>query len=283
MLQIIFKKLLNEVNDSSNNINNYFRFFNIYNDSFYSKINNLSNNNIFIYIVIGFFIFVFLNFFKLEIKHLIALIISVMVIIYLFQKDYLDFTNYIKDNSTKIKFLNKLLFNDTNWNYADVQGDFLTLNKQYKKSYLYLNPLIVDFFYDIRDLSQYNINNYVNCLGKVNNIIGINQQVSRNSYDPFIEYPNAILYREEALNALAAIIYNLPSSYVLDTKLYDAVSKLQELLNAHILDIGAICKYKNETNGINNSSIPDDMISDKDYIKDNDTKSVGYNNSYNLY
>ena len=102
-MEIIFKKLLNELNDSSNNINNYFRFFNIYNDSFYSKLNSLSNNSIFIYIIIGFFIFVFFNFFKLETKHLIALIISVMVIIYLFQKDYLDFTNYIKDNSNKIK------------------------------------------------------------------------------------------------------------------------------------------------------------------------------------
>ena len=206
-----------------------------------------------------------------------------MVIIYLFQKDYLDFTNYIKDNSNKIKFLNKLLFNDTNWNYADTQGDFLTLNKQYQKSYLYLNPLIVDFFYNIREFTQYNINNYTECLRNVNNIIGINQQVSRNLYNPFLDYTTAILFRDNALNALSAIIYNIPSTIILDDKLYNSVTELQELLNAHILDIGAICKYKNEKDGIDNSSMPDDIISDKDYIKENDTNSVGYNNSYNLY
>ena len=283
MLEIIFKKLLNELNDSSNNINNYFRFFNIYNDSFYSKLNSLSNNSIFIYVIIGFFIFVFFNFFKLETKHLIALIISVMVIIYLFQKDYLDFTNYIKDNSNKIKFLNKLLFNDTNWNYADTQGDFLTLNKQYQKSYLYLNPLIVDFFYNIREFTQYNISNYTECLRNVNNIIGINQQVSRNLYNPFLDYTTAILFRDNALNALSAIILNIPSTIILDDKLYNSVTELQELLNAHILDIGAICKYKNEKDGIDNSSMPDDIINNKDYIKENDTNSIGYNNSYNLY
>lgn len=282
-MEIIFKKLLNELNDSSNNINNYFRFFNIYNDSFYSKLNSLSNNSIFIYIIIGFFIFVFFNFFKLETKHLIALIISVMVIIYLFQKDYLDFTNYIKDNSNKIKFLNKLLFNDTNWNYADIQGDFLSLNKPYQKSYLYLNPLIVDFFYNIREFTQYNINSYTECLKNVNNIIGLNQQVSRKLYNPYLDYTTAILFRENALNALSSIIYNIPSTIILDNKLYDSVNNLQELLNAHILDIGAICKYKNEKEGIDNYSMPDDIISDKDYIKGNDIKSVGYNSSYNMY
>ncbi len=282
MSDFVFSRLLSDSNEASKNINNYFDKFDNYNSNIYQILNQIPSDNLIIYIFIIGFIFFLFNFYEVKLNHLMTLFISILVIGYLIQKDFGDFNKYTETKKDQLKFLNKLCFDGTLWrNFGP--NNTMNIIPKVSESYLYLNPLIVELFYNIREFTQYNLASYVGTLLHVNNVMGIHQQMKMGLADPFA---NLDLAKEEigkAMNSLESLIYKLPISDVSENKYVSAKNLLQSILTRYVIEMEDICERVNKTDGLNIYSKPSDQLDSVFDVPANDMNTRDYNPSYNLY
>jgi hypothetical protein len=169
------------------------------------------------------------------------------------------------------------------WDYERETNIIIKPLNSNNKSYLYLNPLIVQFFYNIREYSQYNISSYINSLIYSNNVIAYDYQTKLGLSNGYENYTVAIEEVRKALNELNSVIYNLPSSIVTYNKFGDSIKMLHSLLNQHITNMANIFKDKNKTTDINLHNMPDNFYDDYFQISANDTREKGYISTFNMY
>jgi hypothetical protein len=94
MEDIIFKNVLDNINKTSNNINNYFDNADTYNTNIYDIIKKLPKSNIIIYIFIVFILFNFFARLNIRLNEVLVTLISFVLIYFLIKKDYSDFIEY---------------------------------------------------------------------------------------------------------------------------------------------------------------------------------------------
>jgi len=281
MTSIIFQNIYDKINNASENINYYFNDLDLYNKNIFTLFDRLPKKYLLIYILIIFLIFNFISRFNIRLNELFALFISIIVIYYLMEKDYTSFILFANTKKRQLKFLHKLMFDNNDW---------ITITNNYfiakpfnspEKSYLYLNPLIIQFFYNIKNYSSFNISSFVNSLFHCNNIIGIEYEISIGLNRDYLNYENAIYEKDNALNELSSVIYNLPNAEL--NKYKDAIKILQSLLLSHIYNISELIKNKNKLNEITVETMPDDSYETNFKIKCDDTHTLGYMSVFNLY
>jgi hypothetical protein len=175
------------------------------------------------------------------------------------------------------------MFEDYTWDFEKENNLLLKPINSNNKSYLYLNPLIVEFFYNIRNYSQYNISSYVNSLLHTNNVIGIDYQSRIGLYNKYDNYEVAITESKKALNELNSIIYNLPSSLISYNKFKDSIKILHGLLNQHLRKISILFKNTNKLEDINIEKMPDNFYDSNFFISSDDTKTKEYISTFNMY
>jgi hypothetical protein len=176
MSSIIFKNIIDKINTSSDNINNYFENIDSYNTNIYDILTKLPKSNIIIYIFIIFCIYNFISRIKIRLNELLSYLVCLVVVYLLANKDYKEFINYTNIKKDQINFINNLIFNGKIWKYVKKNNIFIESLNLTEKSYLYLNPAIVEFFYNLRLFSKYNISSYVNSIIHCNNIIKIDYE-----------------------------------------------------------------------------------------------------------
>jgi hypothetical protein len=281
MDNIIFKNIYDKVSSSTSNINNYFDNIDYYNTNIYDILYKIPKYNIIIYIFVIAIIYNFINRLKIRLNEILTFVFCLLIIYLLIKKDYTEFIKYTQYKKSQLNFLHKLIFNKE-FEYT-TQNNILIKPISVEKSYLYLNPVIVELFYNIRIYSQYNISSYINSIIHCNNVIALEYQ-SKNILDKkYMNYEIAIDESKKALNEFSSIIYNLPldkSSYII---FKNTIKKLHQLLNKHIKVIGEIFKSHNKVNDINMFSMPDNFYDNYFSIMDNDTNTYNYNSTYNLY
>lgn len=282
MENIIFQNVIDKVNTASENVTNYFDKIDYYDNNIYNLITKLPKSNIIIYIFIIFFIFNFISRLEIRLNEILVWIICLVLIYILLKKDYTDFIDYTIIKKNQLKFLHKLMFNGP-WDYERETNIIIKPLNSNNKSYLYLNPLIVQFFYNIREYSQYNISSYVNSLIHCNNVIAYDYQSKLGLSNGYENYTVAIEEVKKALNELNSVIYNLPSSIVTYNKFGDSIKMLHSLLNQHITNMANIFKDKNKTTDINLHNMPDNFYDNYFKISANDTREKGYISTFNMY
>lgn len=279
----IFKNLLNKINNSSDDINSYFKNYDLYNTNIYDILSKIPKYNIVVYIFIVFLIYNFINKLEIRLNEILVWIICILLIYLLINKDYTQFIQYTIVKKNQLEFLHKLMFDDYTWDYEKNNNLLLKPTNSDNKSYLYLNPLIVEFFYNIRNYSQYNISSYVNSLLHTNNVIGFEYESRIGLNNKYDNYEVAVVETKKALNELNSLIYNLPSSLPSYNKFKDSIKILHGLLNQHLVDMSIIFKNTNKLSDINFEKMPDDFYDNNFLISPDDTKTKGYISTYNMY
>jgi hypothetical protein len=279
----IFKNLLTKINNSSDDINTYFKNSDLYNTNIYDILTKIPKYNIIIYIFIIFLIYNFINKLEIRLNEILVWIICILLIYFLIKKDYTQFIKYTIVKKNQLEFLHKLMFDDYTWDYEKKNNLLLKPINTDNKSYLYLNPLIIDFFYNIREYSQYNISSFVNSLLHSNNVIGFEYESKIGLNNKYDNYEVAILESKKALNELNSIIYNLPSTLITYNKFKDSIKVLHSLLNQHLIDMSILFKNKNKLDDINVEKMPDNFYDYNFLISSDDTKTKDYISTYNMY
>lgn len=282
MSDFVFARMYDDTAKATRNINNYFEKFEIYNSNLYQILNQIPQYNIVQYLFIGAIIYFIFSFYNIEIKHLFILFISILIIGYLIQKDFGDFNQYISFKKDQLRFINKLCF-DGEYFQNFGPKDNMNIFPQIKKSYLYRNPLIVEFYYNLREFTQYNLSAYVSSILHTNNIMALHHQIKTGVLNPFANVDIIKNEMTESLNAFSSLIYKAPDSPISTNKLKNSVDALQSLLLFYIIEVEEICQKKNKNIGLNYLSKPDDQLNTQFEVHPNDTKTREYNSVYNLY
>jgi hypothetical protein len=210
-----------------------------------------------------------------------ALLISIIVIYYLMEKDYTSFILFTNEKKKQLKFLHTLMFDNENW---IIMTNNYFISKPFnspEKSYLYLNPLIVQLFYNIKNYSSFNISSYVNSLFHCNNILGIEYEISIGLNRDYLNYNTAVCEKDNALNELSSVIYNIPHAEM--GKYRSSIKILHSLLVTHLYNISQLLKNKNELTNISVDSMPNDFYEVNFIIKNDDTHTPQYMSAFNLY
>jgi hypothetical protein len=218
MASVIFQNIVDKINTSSENINNYFGHIDSYDNNMYNIISKIPKYNLIVYIFIVLVIYAFVNNLNIRLNEILTWIVCVIVLYFLIKKDYSDFISYTNDKSIQLKFLHAFMFEGKDFDYAKENNIIIKPVDSIQKSYLYLNPLIVQLFYNLREYSQYNISSYTNALIHSNNIIGLEYQARIGLDRKYYNYEQAVDELRKALNEINAVIYNLPSTIVSYTK-----------------------------------------------------------------
>ena len=147
MSNLIFNNLFDKIGDSSNYINTFFDDFGYYNNTIYELLSKLPSHQIVTYFFIILLIYSFISKLNIRTNEILAFLVSCVVIYYLIQKDFNGFIDFTKANKNQLKFLNKIMF-DKKYNFeSNIGNRFLKPKDLTEESYLYLSPIIINFFW----------------------------------------------------------------------------------------------------------------------------------------
>jgi len=275
---LVRKQLLNNNTDLlKKDIENLFD-----NVSNFTLFNIIGKNDLYKVGIILFFIFGWFIRQDLKSGTLVGVIVLSIAFYIYYTYKYDDIKSYSIDKQQKTRFLDILL---SNTNYYPVEGNvfyddnYLNFRDFKQKSFLYLNPAMVDFFYNNRELITYSYLNYVKTLQTVNAIIILNQELLAGVNNRGNQYENFLGLRDMALNYFQAIITTLPSAKATNRKYQDALNILQELLQKMVENIQKKIEIQNEQSGVNTEYYP----IYRGGAKPNDTSSYGYNAHFNVF
>ncbi len=277
-----FPRMFDETSRASKNINNFFDNIGFYNNNTYDILNDIPQGDIIKYVFMVGLIFFVISFYEIKLNHILVIILSFIIIGFLIQRDHKSFIKFTKTKKDQLNFIHKLVFDGENLMSAG-PSDEMNIKPAIQKSYLYLNPVIVEFYYNIREFSQYNMSAYVNSILHVNNVIRLHNDAKIGINNPFANLDVLKDEVEKSLNALESIIYMIPSSPIAENKSAKSLDVLQSILSKYIIEMEDFCEKYNDINGLTIYSKPNDRLDSTFDVCANDTKSPGYNASYNLY
>ncbi len=283
--KIILKKVYAENDKASSNINAYFDNFSLYNYSLYDQLNHISQEYIVYYLFFGLLLFAFFHRLSIQPSHILAFFVFMIIIYYFIQKNYGDFIQFTKTKKGQLNFLNEMLMNSSsNWSIHN-NLDQMNIKPELRQSYLHYNPYIVQFYYNTREMSIYNIETYVDSLTHCNNMLGLLVQMRNNLENPFQDYKSAIEEYKKCINAFKSLVFKSPGGKSGNKKLNDSIHTLQTLLMGVLKEMEMICKNVNKLNGLNTISMPDDALEMHTFIDSNPLglDKVGFDQKYDLY
>ncbi len=138
-----------------------------------------------------------------------------------------------------------------------------------KTTFIKNNNDIVDFLFSIQDLYYHNPKTYIEMVKSIDDFLEIAGESKIDKYYSGAEVQTLIMKKRDALNELAYIGTNLPSSKILDDKMHKAIERLEEILNEriniaykeheeHIYKNG----YNNQTSILHTGPLPKNMYDD---------------------
>ena len=246
-------------------------------------VNTIPKYYIIIYIFIGLLIFSIVSKLNVEIKHIMIFLIAYVVIGYLFKNNFFQFNSFITDYNNKLKFINKFMFNTEFVSNISNNNINILPKTSKKQSYFYLNPLLIDFFYDSRQFVVYNVSSFVSTLTHCNNILGLCYQMKNNVDKSWNNYNIVKVEMEKALNEYASIIYNVPLGSLSQDNLKDYTDELQKILQNEVHQLDILFKNQNKVKELNIYTRPDDFYNVIHTINPDDTTAKNYMPNYSLY
>lgn len=281
MSELIIRKIIGDIGKSSQVIIDNFDKLIKSNGNIYTTIDNIPNYNKLYYVFIFIGILFLTTRYEIKLNFLLGILLSVILIHYLISRDNILQNNFIEDKDLQLKFLNNLLFDNNDKYVTSVINDNFNIQPPFEQSYLYLNPLIIQFFYNTRENSQYNLTNYISSLRKINDILALSFQMNIGVENPYQNYKTIKKLYNDALNSYHSIIYSLPSDKIVYKKFNSSLKILQSLLIKHLDDAAVICKLKTNKEDININTLPNSIL-DSD-IGEDDTKTEGFSYNYSFF
>lgn len=253
-MKLILENLLSTFSKSTLLINDKFSKNNLENQNYFNLFEQVPNfikvKYIFI-IVLSIFIF---NYINVNISHLSAIIIGLVIIFYFINKDNNNFISFFNSHEEKIKFLDSILFSDKSTEQtAALQNiqKYLNFDPMKLKSYLYLDPVVVQFFFLNSTFVNFHYTAYKSCLMTMNYLIYMHNLFKNPGMNyAYLEMDVAYQLRTEALNNLHSMIYKLPSDEKINNQYEQAMRDLLSITDQMLIDMITNLK-KNENKNIN--------------------------------
>lgn len=243
MSSFIFNNYLDKSNETNKKITEFLDKKDLYIPNIYNILNTIPSNNVLLYFFVILLIYAFLKNRQIRLNEIFIFLICMTVLYFLIQKDYINFIQFTDDKKIQMKFLEKLMFQNKNYEKAIIGGESLTSTDiNNKTSYLYYDPIITQYFYNIRDIVNYDSSSYINSLIHTNNLLKISYQSKLLKDNLKENYDQAIFEKKKALNALSYSIFNIPSNNIMNKKYKDSLNILHERLNSHIDNMAILFK-----------------------------------------
>ena len=280
MFNIIFKRLLNNINDTTIFLNSELEKNKINKSNIYELIGVLPNNKLLLYVIISIVSFVIFRNLNINLSLILCFVVTLLIIYFFISKDKNQNEKFIKDNNLKINFLIEIMYNSEipNIFLDDKLTSFIDSKKNF---YLHKNQLFIELMYDSKNLYLLSPNNFVSVLRNTNTIIGLHEDLRIGVDNPFENLKNAIFYYKKAMNAFESLIHSKKYTNFKD------FNKRTKLLQSILLDILQkminICKEKNNFEGLSTISIPDSKLDELLFVEHNDTETESYMPNYNYF
>ena len=286
-MSIIIKEFIEKSNESNiENINNI-KLNRISNNTLYNKVNALSNYNIVKYIFICIVIFYVLHSFTINLNTILASFIVIILIYYLINNSDNTDLNDI-DFNEKLDYLESLLFKNSSYDrrknpFKHILNILPNNMPPERKSYLHLSRPVVEFYYSVRELSQYNPANFKSSLDGINNILKLSVVMQVGTFIPKNVLDNAELQSSKCLNSLQSIIYSIPSNETYNKFFNNSLNSLKKIINLYLSSMTDIVENKFENEIKNNSLNIYSKPIYKNTPNENDTNSITYSKHFNFY
>jgi hypothetical protein len=285
MSSFIFNNYLDKSNETNKKVTEFLDKKDLYIPNIYNVLNTIPSNNIIFYFFIVLLIYAFLKNREIRLNEIFIFLICILVIYLLIQKDYVKFLTFTDDKKLQIKFLEKLMFQTNNFETAIIGGESLTeLNVNSKISYLYYDPIIIEFYYNIRDVIKYNMSSFIDSLLHTNNLLRLSYQSNILKENLKENYEQAIIEKKKSLNSLSYLVFSMPINNILQKKYKDSLDILHTRLNGHINNMAILFKdITRQKNKDTSFYLPSDT-----FEKNNETQPFDKDNrksslTYDLY
>ena len=176
-------------------------------------LDNLSSKTIFKYIMIIFISILIFRSYDIKLNMILGLFIGYLIVAHNYNNNSKDLEYKQKQHETKIKHITP------------------DLDKQSQKKD------IVDFLFSIQDLYHYNPQTYEEMIDNINSFFHLYRQYEIVDHNLAHIYKMAEDKKSNAMNALHAVIYNLPSDKHITDKLNKAILRLENILNMYLIEI----------------------------------------------
>lgn len=201
------------------------------------------------------------------------------------QRDKEIINTFSTDNENKLKFLDGFLqIEDDNIITSVIDVEEQANKPLILRSYLKLDPIIVNFLYDMREYMFYNASAYRKTILNVNNMLLYYTRIKHPKKEHDQKYNNKYNYdivvesRDNALNNLHSIIHTNASAEFDNKKHSTAITMFQRILEGYISEIQDI--IQNEcTQNLRAYS----HFVEKDVPKNNDNTKYGFNKNFNFF
>ena len=262
MSSFIFNNYLEKSNETNKKINEFLDKKDIYIPNIYNILNTIPSNSVLFYFFVVLLVYAFLKNREIRLNEIFIFMVCIVIIYFLIQKDYVNFIKFTDDKKLQMNFLEKLMFQNNNFERAIIGGESLTIgDSNNKESYLYYDPIITTYYYNIRDLINYDSSSYINSLIHTNNLLKISYQSNILKQNLKENYEQSIIEKNKALNSLSQMIFNLPSNNISDKKYKDSLDILHLRLNGHIENIAVLFKdTTKQRNDNTNIYLPEDTF-----------------------
>ena len=285
MFNIILKRFITNINAAMTRFETKMINDKIINISTFQKILLIRRSKVLVYLFIIFIFYIFFKNVNISLSIIFWMLISVIVIGFLIQKDHNDEVNFIKSKEQQLKFLHDLMFSNDQW-YRSIYKQNFIIKPEPGESYLHLNPLLVEFFYNTKEYSQYCITNYIISLFHCNNIVGLLEDSKIGLKNPFQNLTVAQREYKLALNNYESIIHSLPQvnkDSSEGNKFIKAIHILQSILLNMIEKIINNCEEYTSKVGYNIHTIPNNMLEKFKIIQGNDTELMDYMPNFDYF
>ena len=262
MSSFIFNNYLEKSNETNKKINEFLDKKDIYIPNIYNILNTIPSNSVLFYFFVVLLVYAFLKNREIRLNEIFIFMVCIVIIYFLIQKDYVNFIKFTDDKKLQMNFLEKLMFQNNNFERAIIGGESLTIgDSNNKESYLYYDPIITTYYYNIRNLINYDSSSYINSLMHTNNLLKISYQSNILKQNLKENYEQSIIEKNKALNSLSQMIFNLPSNNISDKKYKDSLDILHLRLNGHIENIAILFKdTTKQRNDNTNIYLPEDTF-----------------------
>ena len=144
---------------------------------------------------------------------------------------------------------------------------------------LYLDANLINFFFDIREMKDYNQQAYINAMKEADALLKLRNDIDNGVYWCKYNYDVAYQKYQAAMNQLQSLIFDTPGTTATTQKYQKALQKFQVLLRRHIDHIIQKCNKQYKSNPMTIDTMP---IIDKGPQPD-DTKDPDYSPNYNFF
>jgi len=283
ILKILLKNLsvLSEEFDRKINIDKTFE-----NIGKFEMLNIMGRNKLFSVAILMFIIFGYFLHSNITIGVLFGFILVVCIYYIFIEKEKENIKLYVNNKQGQLDFLNNIL-SDNNTSAVDgamnISKYYINTDFRRTKSYLYLNPVVVEFYYSMRRNSQWSFLNYQRSLQCVNLLIFLKEQILNGLAYRKYQYKELLDLRKECLNYYQAIIITYPVSETPLTgntvKFNESMKILQDLTQNIIDEAAKKIEEQNVVSGINTEYTPIHLSGPAP----DDTKTRDYNDHFDFF